>query len=146
MSAIRADQSETERHEPPRMTKLGTRRLQIVSVAASIEKLRTILHVNISDRYFWCAVSAYCLRRAQRSRKIELTIIQQAKKEVIRAVIVEPSVKTAKKSPSPPLLFRLQTMAHKIKARFLATLGAIAAYWEQSIDALRRGGIDRVLT
>lgn len=37
-------------------------------------------------------------------------------------------------------------MAHEIKARFLATLAAIPTYWGQSIDALRRGGGDRVLT
>ena len=70
-------------------------------------------------------------------------VIEQAKKDGVRVVIVEPGSQPKAAPSSPPLWFRMQGITRDVKAKFLKTLTSIPQYWNLSVEALRRGGGER---
>jgi len=73
------------------------------------------------------------------------SVIEQARKEGVRVVIVDPGTKVAKAKRQAPLLDRMQKSAREIRERFFGTLQAIPVYWSHSYKALQNGGGDRTI-
>ena len=74
-----------------------------------------------------------------------ISLVEQAKRDGVRIIVVEPGAKPSQKAASPPLILQAQEVVGEVKSRFLATLQAIPIYWSLSLKALQNGGGDRSL-
>jgi len=75
------------------------------------------------------------------------SIIEQANRDGVRVVIIEPGAKAVQQraAPSQPLLVQAQKTVREVKDRFLETLVAVPVYWSLTLKALQNGGGGRPL-